>query len=252
MRASTGRDSPLLVFFSLGAGFALWAVAAAAVGKEVILPGPAAVFRLLGRLLFRRETWIHLGMTLSRGAVGFVLSYLAGLLIGLASGLSRRFDVFFRPFLVGLRSTPSMAFILLALIWFRADAVAVFVTFLVVFPLVAQNVTDGIRSIDPGLLEMARVYRLRRAKLYRRVYLSAILPYLFAAAASGLGLTWKVMISAEVLAAPRWGVGTRMDRARVFLATPEVFAWTILVVAVGLFFDRVLETAVRRRLFSWN
>lgn len=145
-----------------------------------------------------------------------------------------------------------MAIILLALIWFRADLVAVFVTFLVVFPLVAQNVTDGIRSIDPGLLEMARVYRLRRAKLYRRVYLPAILPYLFAAAASGLGLTWKVMISAEVLAAPRWGVGTRMDRARVFLATPEVFAWTILVVAVGLFFDRVLETTIRRRFFSWG
>ncbi|NLG83774.1 MAG: ABC transporter permease [Firmicutes bacterium] len=252
MRASTGRDSPRLFLLSLLFALALWAGAAAVVGREVILPGPVAVFRLFGRLFYRGETWVHLGMTLFRGVLGFLLSYLAGLFIGLPCGLSRRFDAFFRPFLVGLRSTPTMALILLALIWFRADAVAVFVTFLAVFPLVVQNVTDGVRSIDPALLEMARVYRLRRGKLYRRVYLPAILPYLLAAAASGLGLTWKVIVAAEVLAAPRWGVGTRMDRARVFLATPEVLAWTILVVAVGLFFDRVLETTVRRRFFPWE
>lgn len=251
MQASTGRSSPLLAF-SLLVGILLWTAAAAAVGREVILPGPAVVLHVLGRLLASRATWIHFGATLIRGLLAFCLSYLAGLLVGLVCGLSRSADLFFRPFLVGVRSTPTIAIILLALIWFRADLVTVFVTFLVVFPIVAQNVADGIRSIDPALVEMARVYRIRRWRLYRRLYLPAILPHLVAGATSGLGLTWKVMISAEVLAAPRWGVGTMMDRARVFLATPEVFAWTVLVVAVGLFFDRALETVARRRFFGWE
>lgn len=251
MRVSIGRSS-YIPGLSLLVGLLLWTAAAAAVGREVILPGPAAVLRVLGRLLASRPTWVHFGATLLRGAIAFSLSYLAGLLVGLLCGVSRGMDLFFRPFLVGIRSTPSIAIILLALIWFRPDLVAVFVTFLVVFPIVVQNVTDGIRSIDPALVEMARVYRLRRWRIYRRLYLPAILPYLAAGAASGLGLTWKVMISAEVLAGPRWGMGAMMDRARVFLATPEVFAWTVLVVGIGLLCDRVIETLVRRRFFGWE
>ncbi|MGE5597828.1 MAG: ABC transporter permease, partial [Bacteroidota bacterium] len=203
----------------------LWQVAAVAVGREFVLPGPAAAFRALASLAGDGAAWRHLGATLLRGLLGFALSYLAGLAAGLAAGLSLAFAAAFRPLLAGLRSAPTMALTLLALLWFRADTVAVFVTFLVVFPLVTQAVADGVAGVDPALVEMARLYRVRGASLLRRLYLPAVLPHLTAAATSGLGLTWKVMVSAEILAAPRWGVGARLDGARTFLNAPEVFAW---------------------------
>ncbi len=251
MPGSTWRNklpAGVALAFLLG----IWILAARLVGKEIILPGPVSVLRALARLAAGREFWTHLSATLLRGLIGFILSYLAGVAVGVAAGLSGAFDLGFRPFLVAARSTPSMALILLALLWFRSDVVAVIVTWLMVFPLVTQNVLDGIKGLDPSLLEMARLFRVPRLRILRQLYLPAILPALAAAATAGLGLTWKVMISAEVLAAPRWGVGTRMDNARIFLNTPEVLAWTAVVVLIGLFCDRTLDAAVRRRLLPWK
>lgn len=242
----SNKDSNSLTILSLLLLVLLWFVAAALTGKEIILPGPAATFRALKNLLTGTVFWRSLSATLLRGFAGFGLSYLAGLVLGLFSGLSRPFSVIFRPLLVTMRSTPSISLILLALIWFRADLVAVFVTFLVVFPLVTQNVMDGIRNIDPQLVEMARIYQVKPWRIFRELYLPAITPYLATAAASGLGLTWKVTVTAEVMAAPALGIGVRMDTARIFLQTPEVFAWTLVVVLLGLVFDRVLENLVEK------
>lgn len=251
MRSSTCKTS-LWTAASLGVLIAGWAIAARLAGREIILPGPAATLQALARLIVSGGFWAHLAATLWRGLFGFGLSYVAGLVCGLLSGLIPQFDAAFRPLLVTVRSTPSMALILLALIWFQSGAVAVFVTFLVVFPIVTQNVTDGIRSIDPALAEMARVYRVKPSRVVRDLYIPSIIPYLAAGATAGLGLTWKVMISAEVLAGPNLGIGTRMDNARIFLNTAEVFAWTGIVIILGLFFDRVLDALVQKKLLYWK
>lgn len=250
-KSSIFQSNRSLTVLSLLLLVLLWFMAAALIGKEIILPGPAATFRALKNLLAAAVFWRSLGATLLRGLTGFGLSYLAGLVLGLFSGLSRPFGIIFRPLLVTMRSTPSVSLILLALIWFRADLVAVFVTFLVVFPLVTQNVMDGIRNIDRQLVEMARIYQVKPWRIFRGLYLPAILPYLATAAASGLGLTWKVTVTAEVMAAPALGIGARMDTARIFLQTPEVFAWTLVVVLLGLLFDRVLEYLVEKGI-AWR
>lgn len=255
MRISTSRTKTprsILTVLGLAAMVGLWAIAAGAVGKAIILPGPQATVQVLMHLLGRSDFWRHLGATLSRGLGGFVLSYLAGTAVGMAAGLNDTFDTVFRPSLVTIRSTPVMALILLALIWFRSGMVAVFVTFLTVFPIAAQNISDGIRNVDRQLVEMARVYRVSPLRTLTGLYVPAVLPYMAAAATAGLGLTWKVMISAEVLASPRWGIGTRMEEARVFLNTPEMFAWTAVVILIGFLFDQVLDAVVQKKLLFWK
>ena len=229
-----------------------WALAAKRAGKEIILPSPLVTFKQLLSLLSSANFWQHLSATLLRGLAGFGLSYLMGLMIGLFSGLNRHFKTFFQPWLTAIRSTPSMALILLALIWFKSNAVTLFVTFLVVFPIVTQNVSEGLQQVDPRLKELARLYQVSTTRVLREMYLPAILPYLATGAAAGLGLTWKVMIAAEVLANPPTGIGTQMDTARIFLQTAEVFAWTIVVITISLFFDRLLYSLLRRQLFYWE
>ncbi len=251
MKASIYKNK-LVTVSSILTLLIVWALAAAVVGKEIILPSPVVTLTQLYRLLTSGGFWVHLSATLSRGLIGFGLSFLAGLLVGLLSGLRPSFKTFFHLWLTVIRSTPSMALILLALIWFESDAVTLFVTFLVVFPLITQNVTEGLGQVDPQLKEMARLYRVRFPTILFRMYLPAILPYLATAAAAGLGLTWKVMIAAEVLAYPRLGIGARMDTARTYLQTPEVFAWTIVVIAISLFFDRILNTLIRKELLYWE
>ncbi|HEY8345450.1 MAG TPA: ABC transporter permease subunit [Bacillota bacterium] len=238
-------ESWLLVFF-------LWKLAALRIGKELILPAPERVFAVLLNLVQTPEFWRHFFATLRRGIVGFLFSYFAGVTFGLCAGLNSYFNQIFRPVLVTMRSTPSMSFILLALIWFKSDAVAIFVTFFVVFPLVTQNVLEGINQVDPALLEMAEIFRVKPGRILWKLYLPAILPFLVAGAAAGLGITWKVMIAAEVMAVPRWGIGTRMDTARIFLNTSEVFAWTAVVVSLGYLFDRALAYITKNLTLPWR
>ncbi|MCR4426120.1 MAG: ABC transporter permease [Firmicutes bacterium] len=258
MQVSTGTNrggkakALSIGFLSVLGALAVWKIAAVWVGNELFLPGPESTLRVFTQLAAARPFWTHLAATMIRGLAGFGISYAVGVAAGLATGLNSWFDTAFRPFLVTIRSTPFMAVTVLALIWFRSDTVPVFVTFLMVFPLVTQNVRDGIRDIDVRLVQMARVYRVRQGRILRELYLPAILPYLAAGATAGLGLTWKATISAEVISNPRWGIGTQMDRARVFLNTSEVFAWTAVVIALGLAFDRLIDGAVQKRVFRWK
>jgi NitT/TauT family transport system permease protein len=251
MKVSTYKNN-LLVLGSVLAIIIIWHVAAVVVGKEILLPGPGLTGKSIFQIMGRESFWQHLSATLIRGIAGFSLSFLVGLVFGVLSGLNRKFEAFFQPWLVLLRSTPSMALILLALIWFKSDSVALFVTFLVVFPIITQNVSEGIQQIDPRLKEMALIYHVSPSRILRQMYLPAILPYIAAGGAAGLGLTWKVMIAAEVIANPRLGIGTQMDAARIFLQTPEVFAWTAVVVSIGLLFDRALEVFIRKKLLYWE
>lgn len=251
MKSSTYKNR-LITGFSLLTFLLLWALAAARIGKEIILPSPPVTMAQLWRLLTSGLFWAHLGATLGRGLLGFTLAFLAGLACGLLSGRCPTFKTFFHLWLTVIRSTPSMALILLALIWFKANAVTLFVTFLVVFPLITQNVMEGLKQIDPELEEMARLYQVSFRRRIRRLYLPAIMPYLATGAAAGLGITWKVMIAAEVMAYPQLGIGTRMDTARTYLETAEVFAWTVVIIAISLFFDRILDTLLRKKLLYWE
>jgi NitT/TauT family transport system permease protein len=159
---------------------------------------------------------------------------------------------FFRPFIILMRSTPVMSVIILALIWFKRDNVPIFVTFLMAFPIVVQNIIEGIQSIDGDLMEMVTTYRVSLRRRYTYLILPSLAPYLAAGISAGLGITWKVLIAAEVLAYPTWGIGAQMDTARVYLQTDKVFAWTLIVVVLGLVFDYLLDFVLKKPFRAWK
>ena len=230
----------------------IWQVTAGVIAKPLILPSPQVALAKLSLLVGTVEFWRHVAATFSRGLFAFGLSFGIAILAGVLASRFRVFEALLRPMIVCLRSTPSMSFILLALLWFRGAKVSVFVITLVVLPLLTQNVFEGIRSIDPELSEMVTLYQVKKNRLLFKFYLPSILPFLAAGISNGLGLTWKVSIAAEVLAYPTWGIGTQMDTARVYLQTDTVFAWTVVVIGIGLFFDYITDFLLRRPFTLWE
>lgn len=230
----------------------IWHTAAWVIAKPLILPSPQAALVNLFLLIGAGEFWRHIAATFGRGLFAFGLSFGIALVLGLLAGKFQAVEALLRPVVVCLRSMPSMSFILLALLWFRGSNVSIFVITLVVLPLLFQNVIEGIRSIDSELLEMATLYRVNKSRLLLKFYLPSILPFLAAGVQSGLGLTWKVSIAAEVLAYPTWGIGTQMDTARVYLQTERVFAWTVAVIGIGLIFDYLTDYLLRRPFTAWK
>lgn len=229
-----------------------WQIAAVSIKMPLILPTPREAFAQVAALVVTGDFWRHLGATLGRGLIGFGLSLTVGLLLGIPAGKRPLVGAFIRPIIVLMRSTPVMSVIILALIWFKRDSVAVFVTFMMAFPIVVQNVIEGIRHIDNDLSEMIETYKVSPQLRFTWFYLPSLAPFLAAGISAGLGITWKVLVAAEVLAYPKWGVGAQMDTARVYLQTDKVFAWTIIVVALGLFFDYLLDFLVKKPFAAWK
>lgn len=224
----------------------VWQVVSSLIGLEIILPGPAATLARLRRLVVSPGFAADVLATVSRGLLGFALSAAAALVLGVAAGRSATVFVALQPAVALVRATPVMSVILLAMIWFRTDGMPVFVAFLMCFPVLYGNVVEGIRSIDRDLVDMAHVFRVRRRRILTALYLPAILPYLVAGFSSTLGLSWKVVVAAEVLAQPAVAVGSGLQESRVMLDTSGVLAWTAVALLLAAATEALLRAAARR------
>jgi NitT/TauT family transport system permease protein len=104
----------------------------------------------------------------------------------------------------------------------------------------------GVQETPGELLEMAGLFRVPRRRMIRRIYIPAVRPYVAAALQTASGITWKVVVAAEVLSQPMLGIGAELQQARVLLATSGVFAWTILAILVSGVFHLLLSVVLGR------
>ncbi len=224
----------------------LWQAVSSLIGLEIILPGPAATMDRLRLVMTSPAFAANVAATVTRGLFGFGLSAAAALALGVAAGRNSTVFVALQPLVALLRATPVVSVILLAMIWFRTDGLPVFVAFLMCFPVLYGNVVEGIRSVDRDLVDMARVFRVRRRRILTSLYLPAILPYLVAGFSSTLGLSWKAVVAAEVLAQPGRAIGTRLQDSRAMLDTSGVLAWTAVALLLAAATEGLLRIAARR------
>ncbi len=227
------RERNTVLVLSVLVYLGVWELLSLLIGRSLILPGPAEVLRQTLGLLKSPGAWLHVGATSLRALGGFFLSLLLGILFGGAAGLSRRFQWFFDPLLITVRSIPVLSLILLAIIWFSTELVPLFICFLIAFPVIASSVAAGVREVDRDLLEVAAVYRKSRREVFRNITLPSMLPYLLSGLSTALGLTWKSVVAAEILSMPRRGLGTAMQTAQLQLDTAGLFAWTLVVVVLA-------------------
>lgn len=219
---------------------AVWQLAAAAVGKELLLPGPPAVMKKLIELASAETFWRTLARSILRVLTGILSAVVLGVLAGLLTHKSRLARELLSPIMTLLKSTPVASFIILALVWLGREVVPVFIAGLMVLPVVWANTAAGLAGIDPQLLELAQVYRFPRRKTFRRIVWPSVLPHLRAALRSALGLGWKAGVAAEVLTVPPYSIGKSIYEAKLYLETTELFAWTAAVVALSFLIERVM------------
>lgn len=214
-------------------------MAALYIGADILLPPPETVVKSLFQVILSENFLKALSATIVRGLSGFLISFLLGLITGVLAGISHKFRAFISPFISIIRSTPVIAIILLALIWFHVNYVPIFVSFLMAYPIVTNNVTAGIHTVDKKLLEMANIYRIGLFKKITVIYIPSIIPFIVSSISMSLGLIWKVVVAAEVLSQPKWGLGTSLNEAKAYLITEEVFAWTVIAILLSILTDIV-------------
>jgi NitT/TauT family transport system permease protein len=141
-----------------------------------------------------------------------------------------------------------MALILIAFLWFGQNRTPVFTAFLMVFPVMAANTIEGIKSVDGALIELFKVYGLSRTETLRSLYIPSLIPFILGGLRSSLSLCWKVVVAAEVLVQPARALGTGMQNAKAQLETAELFAWTAGTVCAAAFSQFILSRCESRFL----
>jgi NitT/TauT family transport system permease protein len=186
-------------------------------------------------------TWIAVGATIRRVLTAFLLNMIFAFVFGVISGFSEFIYCTLKPLVTVMKAVPTMGVILLSLIWFNSETAVIFVCTLIVFPVLYTAVVSGIRNLDSNLLEMHRVFQIRWPKTLARFIFPSLRPYLAAGIMSGLGLSMKVVIAAEVLSQPNTGIGTMFQVERARLNTTGVFAWSLLVILLTAGMDAVFS-----------
>lgn len=226
--------------------FILWIVLARLINASLILPGPAAVFKAMGALLKNPAFYRAFGWTFGRVLLSFAISVAAGILLGVLCGLSEFAHHFFELPLAVIRATPVVAFILIALFWFKSGTVPVFVSVLMTLPIMTTAVSNGFYKSEQKLLAMAKVFSFSKRQIFRYIQLPSLIPFLLNGMVSTFGLTWKVITAGEVLSLPRNAAGTMLQRAQVHLETPTVIAITIILVTVSFILEKLFMLAVKK------
>lgn len=218
----------------------LWQLAAMAVDEELLLPAPLPVLSRMIKLPLQSAFWLTCGHSLGRILLGFLLGVAAGCLLAVLSAFFPPIQAFLSPAMAAIKATPVASFVILALVWIRGVNLSIFISFLMVLPLVWQNVSQGIAAADPALLEMAAVFRLSFVAKAKAIYLPAVLPYLLSALRVGLGFAWKAGIAGEVIAIAPRSIGLELYQAKVSLEMPDLFAWTGFIILLSVALERAM------------
>lgn len=228
------KKSLILLFWLV-----LWQAAAAAVGNSILLVGPAEVIAVLFSQAVTADFWLTIIGSFSKISLGFFLAFFSGILLGSAALRFSLAEELLAPLISLMKSVPVASFVILALIWMGSDNLCIFISFLVVLPIIYVNTLAGLRSTDQKLLEMARIFRIPLRRRIRYLYLPALLPHLKAGCRIALGMSWKSGVAAEVIGTPRWSIGRQLYLSKTWLDTANLFAWTLVIIAVSTLFEKL-------------
>ncbi len=236
------------IFAALLFWILLWHLAAKETGLELILPTPLTVFRRLWELLGTGDFYKTLGASFLRIGEGYLIGVAGGALLAFAAWKLRPVKILLEPLMTVIRATPVASFIIVVILWLRTqkEGVPVFISAMLVMPLVWQNTLLGLTGLDRDLEEMATAFRIRGVKRFFRIQLPQVLPAFFAAAQTGVGLAWKSGVAAEVLALPKLSIGDRIATAKATLETPDLYAWTVAIILLSLAMEVVFKLIFKK------
>lgn len=200
---------------------------------SLVLPSPSDTWTRL-RFLWKSGAILReLMISLRRTFIGFSLAYVAALITGIAMQRYRVVRFFLQPWLTAVQVVPAVVWLVMSVLWFgiAREMTPIFVVFIVCLPVVVVQIREGLAAIPQELLDLSALEPMGTLTYTRHVYLPALQPFLLSAATLGFSFAWRSVVFAEFVASSS-GLGYQLSRSYYYLATDDVFAWTIVLVTL--------------------
>lgn len=236
---------------SLAALICVWALTSW-LAHSRLLPGPLIVGGAIIGEIRSGELPFQMACTLARVLAAFGIAFALGVTAGYAMGRWRTVDRYADPWLVVFLNLPALVIIIFAYIWIGLnEAAAIAAVALNKLPNVIVVTREGARSLDTGLEDMSRAFRLPWRSKIRHVVLPQLVPYLAAASRSGLSIIWKIVLVVELIGRPN-GVGFVLGSAFSLFDMTKILSYAISFVALMLAIETLLVQPFERYANRWR
>ena len=229
----------------------IWYVASFLIQSRV-LPTPQLVAEIFWNELFSGEMLQHLGITLWRVIIAFVIAMLVGTGLGIIMGSKKNVNLILDGWHILLLNTPALVTIILCYIWFGLNEVAAITAVaLNKIPNVVVTVREGTRAIDTKLLQVAEVYKLSFSKKFLNFFFPQLYPYIMASARGGIALIWKIVLVVELLGRSN-GIGFKLNEFFSLFDIASIFAYTLAFVAIMMIVEFFIAEPIEKRINRWR
>ncbi|WP_175613122.1 ABC transporter permease [Fusobacterium mortiferum] len=243
------QNSPkfLSIFFFL----IIWEGVALYIDNSLLFPRVSEIFLSLKNLVASGDFILILWNTLSRFFISIVFSLILAIIFSVASYRYEVISFLLFPFIIFLRAVPTIAIIIVVLIWSSVERVPIVVGMLILFPILYESILGGIKNVDKNLLKMSKVFKVSTKRVVRDIYIPSIYYSISSNIPSYMGLTFKVIIAGEVLSQESLSIGGEIFINKIYLESSNIFAWIIVVIVLNYFLEKGLKT-INNRVCRWK
>lgn len=236
----------LKIVFPIALWLSVWQIAAIAIDFSFLFPDVPETFSALWKILTKASTYKVLLLTLKRVFFSLFFGTVFGGVLAVASAKLEPVRITVAPAISVMKATPVAVIAVLLYSLFSGNTAPVVVALLMIMPVIWQNLMDGYNSIDRNLWELCDAYEFSFKKRLRFLILPTLIKYFIPAFITSVGLSWKAVISAEILVHTVNSVGDMIYESKYHLDTASVFAWTVIVIAMSIALEKLVKILLKR------
>lgn len=241
--------------FAIFTVFMVWYLAASYTSVALFFPTPQKVFskfwESLATPIGKYTLPVHVAYSLKRVFVGFGLSSVTGIILGVAMGYSKTINAIVRPIFNIIRPIPGLAWIPLAILWFGiGETTKYFIIFMGGFANIVLNSFDGTNKVNPTLVGAAELLGANKIQIFFNIILPSATPYIFAGLQVSLSTSWMAVLAAEMISSYE-GAGWLINMGMNSGDTVLILVGMISIAIIGFVLANVMRI-LERRLCSWT
>lgn len=231
--------------------FALWTLLCASGSvKELFLPSPMKVINDIISTARDGSLWVNMGYSIFRITMGFIISVIIGVPLGILAGSFKRLDAIIAPICEFIRYMPVPAFVPLVMVWCGiGEGAKISIVFLGCFFQMVLMIADDARSVSDDLLSSSYTLGTTRLTTITKVLIPAMSPKMMLTLRMMIGWGWTYLTVAELVASNS-GLGYSILKAQRFLHTESIFSGILVIGILGLITDRLFALAIKK-MFPW-
>jgi len=218
----------------------LWQVASMIIGQEILLASPVKVLKTMAELFVQPHFWTSISGSVMRMTAGFAMACTLGIILSVVSHNNKIIRITLEPLMHVIKSIPVASFVIIALVWIKTKNLSIFISFLMVLPIIYTNTLSGLANTDSKLLEMAKIFKISPLKKALYIYTPLVMPFFLSGATIGIAFCWKSGIAAEVIGLPGNSIGENLYQAKILLDTAQLLAWTVTMIIISVIYEKTI------------